>query len=76
MGETEVRTAEASGTVTNKSSQRVTPKSKSSKRSSAPAKSAKLNARGVPVTQWDNPKLDPNKRKHVGEDPTGESNKP
>lgn len=30
--------------------------------------------RGVPVTVWDNPENDPNKRAHVGDDPTGESN--
>lgn len=74
MGETEVRTAEASHSVTNKSSQKVTPKGQSSKRSSAPAKRAQ-SERGVPVTVWDNAKADPNKRKHVGEDPDGERNK-
>lgn len=30
--------------------------------------------RGIVKSQWDNPAADPNLRKHVGEDPTGESN--
>jgi hypothetical protein len=34
-----------------------------------------VNERGVPITNWDNDKNDPNKRKHVGEDPTGKGNK-
>lgn len=32
-------------------------------------------AQGRPVTVWDNPDNDPNARAHVGEDPTGETNK-
>ena len=45
--------------------------SKATKKSAAP----KVNERGVPITVWDNPDNDPNKRAHVGDDPTGESNK-
>lgn len=80
MGETEVRTAETSGTVTNASGQTSKPKSaaKSGARRGASvpkAKAAKLNERGVPVTVWDNSDNDPNKRKHVGESPDGEGNK-
>lgn len=83
MGETEVRTADASGQVTTQSAQASTPKGQASKKSSsggakraASAPKAKFNERGVPVTNWDNPDNDPNKRKHVGETgPSGEGNK-
>ena len=47
------------------------PSSRRAKRSAAP----KLNPQGVPVTQWDDPGADPNKRAHIGDDPTGETNK-
>jgi hypothetical protein len=82
MGETEVRTADGSGQVRTQSAQ-TDPKSKADK--ATPAKRAgsnapqsvkpKLNERGVPVTNWDNPKNDPNKREHVGNDPEGKKNK-
>lgn len=79
MGETEVRTADSSGTVQNASSQSSKPKGKgrSGARPGAARKGAppKLNERGVPVTQWDVPENDPNLRKHVGESPDGEGNK-
>lgn len=82
MGETEVRTAEASGSVRHTSAAVTTPKSssktKSEKGSSASPKSARtarFNERGVPVTNWDNDKNDPNLRKHVGDSPNGEGNK-
>lgn len=78
MGETEVRTADSSGTVQNASQEDPTPKSKASapkaKSGKASERSAKLNARGVPVTAWDNPDADPNLRKHVGESPDGKGN--
>lgn len=35
----------------------------------------KLNERGVPVTNWDNPENDPNLRHHSGDDPEGTRNK-
>lgn len=60
----EVQTAETSESVTNSSSTTTTPK----------AKGPKLNERGVPVQNWDPDGVDPNKRKHVGDDPKGEHN--
>lgn len=78
MGETEVRTADSSGTVQNASSQSSKAKGKGRSGARAGARKTvaqKLNARGVPVTQWDVPENDPNLRKHVGESPDGEGNK-
>lgn len=77
----EIKSAETAGTVQNKSEQQLnppTPKSKSGKASETPAprqKRPKLNERGVPITNWDNDKNDPNARKHAGEDPAGKGNK-
>lgn len=48
------------------------PKAKS--RITSKAKKPETNARGVVKTNWDNPAADPNARKHIGEDPTGEHN--
>lgn len=75
MGETEVRTADASGTVQNASQQTTKPKSQSAKASGRSATKREVKTqRGIPVTPWDNDKQDPNKRKHVGESPDGEGN--
>lgn len=75
----EIKSADTAGTVENKSEQQLnppTPKSKSGKASgSTGSNKPKLNERGVPITNWDNPKNDPNERKHVGESPDGEGNK-
>lgn len=81
----EIKAAETAGTVQNKSEQQLnppTPKNKSARASEKPEtepapkqKRPKVNERGVPITNWDNDKNDPNKRKHVGEDPTGKGNK-
>lgn len=83
MGESEVRTADSSATVTNASGQTSKPKSASKKSSGSASRRAgtaskaraTFNERGVPVTVWDNADNDPNKRKHVGETgPSGEGN--
>lgn len=85
MGETEIRTANAGESVTVESVQSE-PQSKSKASQSGQRKSAKasggsargtvkVNAQGTPVTQWDNPDNDPNKRASIAEDPTGEGNK-
>lgn len=77
MAET-VKTADASGTVKTQSPQED-PKPKAAK-ASPPAKRAatpgkpELGAQGRPVTKFSDAALNPNERKHVGEDPTGESN--
>lgn len=39
-----------------------------------PTTEVKRNERGVPISQWDNEAGDPNKRKSIADDPTGESN--
>lgn len=72
----EIQTADGAGGVHPVSPQEPpTPKSKSGKASGTSARRPKLNARGVPVTNWDNPGNDPNKRKHAGDSPNGEGNK-
>lgn len=71
----EIQTADGSDGVNVPSEPAVTPKSKSGKGSGGSAPKPKLNERGVPLTNWDNPKNDPNARKHVGEDPQGKGNK-
>ena len=43
-------------------------------RSKPKSKTPEVNERGVVRTQWDNPKADPNLRKHIGESPDGEGN--
>ena len=74
MGETEVRTAESSEHVTNASQTKSSSKA-SSKTGERAGSRPKLNERGVPVTQWDNPEQDPNLRVHAGDSPDGAENK-
>lgn len=77
----EIKTTDAGGTLkTTQSSETTAPKSDSAaKAQKAAVKGRKetvtVNARGVPTTVWDNPKNDPNKRAHVGDDPEGKKNK-
>lgn len=71
----EIQTADGAGGVQHPVTPTTTPKSKSGKESARSAPKPKLNERGVSVTNWDEPKNDPNKRKHAGEDPQGKSNK-
>jgi hypothetical protein len=84
----EIATADASdGSVKVQSPQTdPTSKSASAKESGSTAPSSgrqkpkvvkgppERGAQGRVKTQWDNPAADPNKRTHIGEDPTGESN--
>jgi hypothetical protein len=72
VADNEIQTADGSGSVSVQSEQpKAKAKATTTRRSSGP----KLNARGVPVTEWDVPENDPNLRKHVGESPSGEGNK-
>lgn len=76
----EIKSADSSGSVENKSEQQLNPptpkgSAKGSATSAPKQKRPKLNERGVPVTNWDNDRNDPNKRTHAGDDPTGKSNK-
>jgi hypothetical protein len=81
MGSSEIKSADTAGTVENKAEQqlnRPTPKASAKASGSSGGSKAKrptVNERGIPVQNWDVPENDPNLRKHVGEDPTGESNK-
>jgi hypothetical protein len=59
-----------------KDSEPSAPKPKGRKGSTITSKQTapELGAQGRVKTQWDNPKADPNKRKHIGEDPDGTEN--
>lgn len=50
------------------------PKRKSPVTSKASEQAVEVGHQGRVVSQWDNPKADPNLRKHVGESPNGEGN--
>jgi hypothetical protein len=80
VAEQELRTATTETQATAKSPQNdPKPKSKAAKASRATSSEPervrpKLNERGVPVTNWDNPEQDPNLRAHVGDSPDGKHN--
>lgn len=73
MAEQELRTAT---TETQAKSPQSDPKPKAARAGNAPKTvRPKLNERGVPITNWDNPEQDPNLRAHVGDSPDGAENK-
>jgi hypothetical protein len=75
VAEQELRTATTETTAKSPQSN-PTPKSKASKATGSEPQRVqpKLNERGVPVNNWDNPEQDPNLRAHVGDSPDGKAN--
>lgn len=73
----EIQVADSGASVQHPAQPKTRPKAsgRASATSEPKPKRQKLNERGIPVTNWDNDKNDPNARKHVGEDPDGKGNK-